>query len=119
LTECVVFGRSVGAHVPVASERQQHDTPKGAVPDTQEAAAVDGVPVITAEELAQHSTAEDCWVAVHGKVYDLTEFADEHPGGPESVVELAGKDGTAEFKAVHAESMLDVFEPIGIFKESN
>jgi len=41
---------------------------------------------ISVEEISKHNTAEDCWIVVDGKVWDLTEFAPEHPGGPQSTV---------------------------------
>ncbi len=37
------------------------------------------------------------WVAVNGKVYDLTKFYRTHPGGPDVVEEWAGKDGSKVF----------------------
>ena len=40
--------------------------------------------VISGEELRKHRTPEDCWIAVHSKVYDVTEFLEEHPGGSAS-----------------------------------
>jgi L-lactate dehydrogenase (cytochrome) len=39
---------------------------------------------VSVSEVSKHSTAEDCWVVVNGKVYDLTTFAPEHPGGAHS-----------------------------------
>lgn len=39
---------------------------------------------VSASEVATHSKADDCWIVVNGKVYDLTSFAPNHPGGPES-----------------------------------
>lgn len=39
---------------------------------------------ISSAELEKHSTRQDCWVAVHSKVWDLTDFIDEHPGGARS-----------------------------------
>ena len=32
-------------------------------------------------ELKKHSDAQDCWLAIHGVVYDVTDFAAVHPGG--------------------------------------
>ena len=43
---------------------------------------------------------------VDGKVYDLTEFADEHPGGAELVHKYAGKDATKEFTDAHPVSII-------------
>ncbi len=50
----------------------------------------------------------------NGKVYDLTEFVEEHPAGPESIVELAGQDGTEAFEALHSEGIIEDFDPVGI-----
>lgn len=37
--------------------------------------------LISAQEVSKHNTREDCWVIIHDKVYDLTNFLPEHPGG--------------------------------------
>ena len=34
----------------------------------------DGERVYTPQEIAQHCTVRDCWVVVHGGVYDVTQF---------------------------------------------
>lgn len=65
------------------------------VTDTSEVAG------ITLAEVAKHSTVEDCWVAVDGKVYDLTEFASQHPGGEGNIAQICGTDGTSAFKGQH------------------
>jgi cytochrome-b5 reductase len=46
---------------------------------------------ITAEEVALHNKKTDCWIVIHGKVYDVTKFAPEHPGGSSSITDHAGK----------------------------
>ena len=51
---------------------------------------------ITREELAKHTSEDDCWILVFDKVYNVTEFKD-HPGDFDILVECAGKDATAEF----------------------
>ena len=65
---------------------------------------------IDINELSKHNTKDDLWVAIHGNVYDLTEFAHEHPAGFQSIFDLAGTDGTEAFDAVHNLGMLDDFE---------
>ncbi|KAJ3204771.1 Cytochrome b5 [Entophlyctis luteolus] len=52
---------------------------------------------VTAQELGKHASAADCWMAIHGKVYNVTAFLSEHPGGEEILVELAGQDATEAF----------------------
>ena len=45
-------------------------------------------PLIAQAELERHTTAEDCWIVVHSRVYDITAFLDEHPGGAASELHL-------------------------------
>jgi hypothetical protein len=40
--------------------------------------------MIPVEEISKHNTPEDCWIVVEGKIWDITEFAPEHPGGGQS-----------------------------------
>jgi len=40
---------------------------------------------LTGEEVAKHGSREDCWVIIHGRAYDVTEFMPDHPGGPKIV----------------------------------
>jgi cytochrome b involved in lipid metabolism len=35
---------------------------------------------ITPSELAMHNTKEDAWMAIQGKVYDVSEYNPFHPG---------------------------------------
>lgn len=57
----------------------------------------------------KNNSPDDCWVAIHGIVYDLTDFADEHPAGSQSIRELAGTIGTDAFAAVHNKGVLVKF----------
>jgi len=118
LTECVVFGRTVGAAVPLATDAKAHSDAAVGTDAAEEATASteEGVRHISVEELAQHQSEEDSWVEIHGKVYDMTEFAEDHPGGPESIWNVAGKDGTHNFDTVHTIAMLEDFEVVGVTK---
>ena len=50
------------------------------------AAASDASLTAPARALAGHNTAGDCWLVIHGKVYDVSQFMTDHPGGPESML---------------------------------
>jgi cytochrome b involved in lipid metabolism/uncharacterized membrane protein len=56
---------------------------------------------ITLAEVQQHAGASSCWSAVSGKVYDLTKWINNHPGGPDRVLGMCGKDATGTFQAQH------------------
>lgn len=45
-------------------------------------------------DLARHATAEDCWMAIRGGVYNLTAYLPEHPARLELVVPWCGKEAT-------------------------
>ncbi|EOA84359.1 uncharacterized protein SETTUDRAFT_63376, partial [Exserohilum turcica Et28A] len=62
-------------------------------------------------QLSQHNTQQDLWIAVFGKVYNLTAFAKDHPGGIDVLCECAGTDGTEVYEyAGHSESALSVLD---------
>lgn len=54
------------------------------------------------EEVELHNTEQDCWVVLGPAgaqlVYDLTAFLEDHPGGPELLLDLAGQDVHEEFE---------------------
>ncbi|KAJ6538470.1 FMN-dependent dehydrogenase-domain-containing protein [Mycena vulgaris] len=56
---------------------------------------------ISGKTVAEHNSRESCWIIVHGKVYDVTEFLDEHPGGSKIILKYAGKDATQEYEPIH------------------
>lgn len=115
LTECVVFGRAVGNAIPVNEHNQApaNQQSQQSKPTTQAAAT------ITQAELEKHNHAGSIWVSIQDKVYDLTAFAPTHPGGFQSIVDVAGKNATDIFLAVHSTVMLDDFTPLGNHVNSN
>nr|POF23967.1 ceramide very long chain fatty acid hydroxylase scs7 [Quercus suber] len=50
------------------------------------------LPTLPSAEVASHNTSQSCYVTVGTKVYDLTSFLEDHPGGPELILDYAGKD---------------------------
>lgn len=118
LLECTVFGTIVGKKLPVrktSTTIASQDASTTKRKDTQKEERK-----ISQTELEQHNIDGDCWVSINGVVYDLTEFADEHPAGPESIRLLAGQDGSEAFNAVHNEDILSDFEEerLGILAEA-
>lgn len=73
---------------------------------TPAAAISKGIPL---SEVNQHITPHDCWVALNGKVYDLSEFMDRHPGGPTTILAWAGKDASKFFNEIHKGVKIDQY----------
>jgi NAD(P)H-flavin reductase len=75
----------------------------------------------TMEEVSKHDKEGDCWLVIHDKVYDITKFVDEHPGGY-IILDGAGKDATELFEEEfpHTESAIDDLKKlqIGILKNN-
>ncbi|KAK4697762.1 hypothetical protein P7C71_g340, partial [Lecanoromycetidae sp. Uapishka_2] len=61
------------------------------------------------EEIAKHNNDKDCWVIIHGRAYDVTEFKEEHPGGKSIILKWAGKDATETYEPIHPPDTLDKF----------
>ncbi|KAL0327117.1 UNVERIFIED_CONTAM: cytochrome isoform A [Sesamum angustifolium] len=66
--------------------------------------------IYTMEEASEHNTKDDCWVVVDGKVYDVSSYLDEHPGGDDVLLRATGKDATDEFEDGHSKTARELME---------
>jgi cytochrome b involved in lipid metabolism len=53
-------------------------------------------------ELKRHNTRYDCWTSYNGKVYNISQYMDYHPGGVKVLMAVAGRDCTKQFDKFHA-----------------
>lgn len=67
--------------------------------------------VLSGNEIAKHNNKDSCWVIVHGRAYDVTEFLPEHPGGSRIILKYAGKDATEEYDPIHPPDTLEKYLP--------
>lgn len=65
----------------------------------------------TNQTVEKHNNKESCWVILHGKAYDLTEFLPNHPGGEKIILKYAGKDATKKFDPIHPPDTVDKYLP--------
>lgn len=72
--------------------------------------------VVSQEELTIHNKEDDAWMAIDDKVYDVTKYINEHPGGKEAILRYIGKDATKAFYQIHEKYMLEKLPIIGIYK---
>ncbi|RAO73819.1 uncharacterized protein BHQ10_009831 [Talaromyces amestolkiae] len=71
---------------------------------------------ISGADVAQHNSKDSCWIAVRGKVYDITDFLDEHPGGARVILKCAGRDATEDYDAIHPPELIEETLPASAFK---
>ncbi|OGM43433.1 cytochrome B2 [Aspergillus bombycis] len=65
--------------------------------------------MIELAEVAKHNSADSCWVVLYGKVYDVTNFLGNHPGGSAAILALAGKDATQQYDTIHPPGLLEEY----------
>jgi cytochrome b involved in lipid metabolism len=64
------------------------------------------VPVTTSlslDEVSKHANKTSCYTIINSNVYDLTTWIDKHPGGPQRILSICGKDGSSNFEQKHGE----------------
>merc|ERR1719343_856571 len=60
----------------------------------------------TSDEVADHNTEDDCWMVIGSdatggpKVYDVTSYLDDHPGGAEVMLDVGGQDADEFFEDI-------------------
>jgi len=65
---------------------------------------------INSADVAKHNTKNDCWVIINGRVYDVTAFLPDHPGG-DVLLEGAGRDATQLFEDnLHSEEARKILQ---------
>lgn len=62
----------------------------------------------TKEQVAEHCSADDAWLIIDGKVYDITDYVDSHAGG-DAILRNVGKDASVGFHGPqHGHSTADI-----------
>jgi len=96
---------SVWGEVVITQEESDDDALAESIQSESQAttspAPPDATAAISADEVALHNTAEDCWTIVNGEVYDLSSFVGRHPGGRAAISQICGRDGTELFTGQH------------------
>ncbi|KAJ4249791.1 hypothetical protein NW762_012133 [Fusarium torreyae] len=62
------------------------------------------LPIFSESDIAVHKSKDDLWINIHGKVYDVSKYVRDHPGGADVLLDVAGTDATAAYEDVgHSE----------------
>ncbi len=72
------------------------------------------LPTLPQADVAAHNTAKSCYVTIGTKVYDVTDFVDDHPGGGDLILQYGGKDVKEamedEISHMHSEAAWDILD---------
>ncbi len=60
------------------------------------AAAADAA--YSADEVARHRTADDCWMIIDAQVYDLSAYVPQHPSNPAVFTPWCGKEASEAYR---------------------
>jgi len=64
---------------------------------------------ITMTEVAKHNSESDCWMAINGKVYNVTSYITSHPGGG-AILLGCSKDATSLFEGRHSQNAHNILQ---------
>ncbi|KIW71766.1 hypothetical protein PV04_00003 [Phialophora macrospora] len=62
---------------------------------------------VSLEEVSRHSTGKDSWIVLNGVVWDFSNFAATHPGGPEVIEKHFGQDGSGVYNELHSPTLVE------------
>ncbi|MCJ1475520.1 fatty acid alpha-hydroxylase [Lambiella insularis] len=72
------------------------------------------LPTILSSDVASRNTAKSCYVTLGTKVFDITPFLDDHPGGGDLIVQYGGKDVSEimgdEISHTHSEAAYEILD---------
>ena len=72
------------------------------------------LPTILQKDVASRNTKDSCYVTIGTKVFDITSFLDDHPGGGDLILEYGGKDVKTimedEISHAHSEAAYEILD---------
>lgn len=78
---------------------------------------IDSLKKIEASEVAKHTTRDDLYIVIDKMVYNVSCFINEHPGGEEVLLDVAGQDATDAFEDVgHSDEARDILKKLVVGK---
>ncbi|CAK9050991.1 unnamed protein product, partial [Durusdinium trenchii] len=110
------FSDIISSMSPELSSASAGDVKPQIIAASERTPSITSLPKITQQELEKHRAEGDLWVALHGHIYDMSEYVWEHPGGSSAIFDVGGLDGTETFEAVHNKELLETmgFQPVAV-----
>ncbi|MEI8339446.1 MAG: cytochrome b5 domain-containing protein [bacterium] len=64
--------------------------------------------ILNTAEVAKHNSQSDCYLIVSSKVYDVTTYIGQHPGGKNSIIKTCGQEVSGIFTSIHTNRAWDL-----------
>ena len=84
------------AATPTPTQRINNPTPT-TIPGGGGGGGGGGSVTLTTTQVSAHNTLQDCWMIISNRVYNLTGYIAQHPGGQNAILNYCGRDGTNAF----------------------
>lgn len=72
------------------------------------------LPTLPRSDVESHNTSKSCYVTIGERVFDVTDFIEDHPGGGDLILQYAGKDVEEimqdELSHYHTEAAYEILE---------
>ena len=65
---------------------------------------------LTMAQVSKHNTKSDCYLVVKNKVYDVSSYISQHPGGQGRIVSVCGQEVTGAFASIHSNYAWDLLK---------
>ncbi|PKA64243.1 Cytochrome b5 [Apostasia shenzhenica] len=83
---------------------------KGKVKEISQTITKETLNCYTKQDVSVHNKRNDCWIIIKDKVYDVSPYVEEHPGG-DAILKHAGGDSTEGFFGPqHATRVFDMID---------
>lgn len=92
-TVFIAFWAAIATLLAVDMLAPGKETPASA-PDTADPEQTAGSAGYSLDVVAEHDTLDDCWMAIEGVVYDLTDYVPRHPAAPSVLEPWCGREAT-------------------------
>ncbi|KAK0319860.1 hypothetical protein LTR82_009195 [Friedmanniomyces endolithicus] len=77
---------------------------------------MESLTLLSTHDISKHNSFGDCWLVVEDKVWDVTAFAPQHPGGAALILRYAGHDATEGYAGYHASGLIEETLPSSCLK---
>lgn len=74
------------------------------------------LPTIPVQDVRKHNSSSTCYVTIGSKIYDVTSFLENHPGGADLILDYAGQEIGAvmgdQISHLHSEAAYEILDEL-------